>query len=376
LNNVLRILGTRGVPAAHGGFETFAEYLALYLVKKGWRVIVYCQLDGEGAITEDVWEGVERVNIPIRQGGAKGTVIFDWIATRHAASFNDLCLTLGYNTAVFCALLRIKRIPNIINMDGIEWKRKKWGWVAKTWFYLNELAGLWLGNHLVADHPGIKQHLQRAVNPDKITMIPYGSDFVEKDSIELQSKYGLTSGCYGILIARPEPENSIIEVVQAYSRAARGMPLVVLGNYKSDHAYQAAVQAAASDEVKFVGAIYDKSEVKALRAHARFYVHGHQVGGTNPSLVEALGAGNAVLAHDNYFNQWVAGEAAVYFSDVDNCEQQLKRLLADDTLLSQLQANAVHHHQQRFTWDLILSQYEDLLLHWLSASRSEEEVVL
>ena len=107
--NVLRILGTRGVPAAHGGFETFAEYLALYLVKKGWRVIVYCQLDGEGPITEDVWEGVERVNIPVPQAGAKGTVIFDWIATRHAAKYQDLCLTLGYNTAFFCALLRIKQ---------------------------------------------------------------------------------------------------------------------------------------------------------------------------------------------------------------------------------------------------------------------------
>lgn len=357
----LRILGTRGVPAAHGGFETFAEYLALYLVKKGWRVIVYCQLDGEGPITEDVWEGVERVNIPVPQAGAKGTVIFDWIATRHAAKHRDLCLTLGYNTAFFCALLRIKQIPNVINMDGIEWKRQKWGAVAKTWFYLNELAGLWLGNHLVADHPGIKQHLQRAVNPDKITMIPYGADKVEKGSEEPLHPYGLKSGQYGILIARPEPENSILEVVQAYSRQARGMPLVVLGNYKADHAYQASVKAAASDEVLFVGAIYDKTIVQALRAHARFYVHGHQVGGTNPSLVEALGAGNPVLAHDNPFNQWVADDSAVYFKDVESCVSQIERLIGDDTLIAQLQSNARQHHQERFTWDNILQQYEILL---------------
>lgn len=362
--NVLRILGTRGVPAAHGGFETFAEFLALYLVKKGWRVIVYCQLDGEGPISEDVWEGVERVNIPIKQDGAKGTVIFDWIATRHAARFNDLCLTLGYNTAFFCAWQRFKGIPNVINMDGIEWKRQKWGMVAKSWFYLNELAGLWLGNHLVADHPGIKQHLQRAVNPDKITMIPYGADVVAKGSDEPLAKYGLTSGRYGILIARPEPENSILEVVEAYSRAERGMPLVVLGNYKADHAYQASVKAAASAEVMFVGAIYDKSTVQALRAHARFYVHGHQVGGTNPSLVEALGAGNPVLAHNNPFNQWVASDAAIYF-DANNCAEQLERLLTDDTLIEQLHANALRHHQERFTWDHILGQYEELLLQYL-----------
>lgn len=362
---VLRILGTRGVPASHGGFETFAEYLAIYLHQRGWRVIVYCQLDGNGPITEDVWQGIERVNIPVAQSGAKGTVVFDWIATRHAAHYSDLCLTLGYNTAVFCALLRLKKIPNVINMDGIEWKRKKWGIIAKTWFYLNELAGLWLGNHLVADHPGIKQHLQRAVRENKITMIPYGADLVANVSAEPLASYGLTSGRYGILIARPEPENSILEVVQAFSLQKRGMPLVVLGNYGSDHAYQVSVKAAASSEVMFIGAIYDKKIVQALRAHARFYVHGHQVGGTNPSLVEALGAGNPVLAHDNPFNHWVAGDAAVYFSTTESCAGCLQQLLDEDTLIAQLQYNAQRQHMQRFTWDKILQQYEQLLQRWL-----------
>src|SRR5262249_25470384 len=128
----LRILGIRGIPAAHGGFETFAEQLALYLVQRGWRVIVYCQDDGHGTIQHDQWRGVERVRIPIAMGGAKGTMLFDWIATRDAARHGDLCLTLGYNTAVFCAMLRARRVPNIINMDGIEWRRAKWGGLAKA----------------------------------------------------------------------------------------------------------------------------------------------------------------------------------------------------------------------------------------------------
>ena len=104
----LRILGTRGVPAAHGGFETFAEYLSLYLVRKGWRVIVYCQEFGNGPLLNDSWQGVERVRIPVRKTSPLGTIIFDWKSVRHAAARGDLCLTLGYNTAVFCALLRIK----------------------------------------------------------------------------------------------------------------------------------------------------------------------------------------------------------------------------------------------------------------------------
>ena len=129
-NRTLRILGTRGVPAAHGGFETFAECLSLYLVSKGWRVVVYCQVDGTGPMFTDVWHGVERVNIPVAPQGPKGTIVFDWQATVHAAGHRDLCLTLGYNTAVFCALLRLRGIPNLINMDGIEWSRAKWSPVA------------------------------------------------------------------------------------------------------------------------------------------------------------------------------------------------------------------------------------------------------
>lgn len=363
--NTLRILGTRGLPAAHGGFETFAEYLALYLVNKGWRVIVYCQIDGEGDIYEDSWQGIERVNIPVASLGAKGTVIFDWIATRHAGKYKDLCLTLGYNTALFCAWLRLKGVPNVINMDGIEWKRQKWGAIAKTWFYINELAGLWLGNHLVADHPDIKLHLQRAVNKDKITMIPYGSDDVSKGSDSILDHYNLQSGRYCIVIARPEPENSILEVVRAFSRKTRGINLVVLGNYSETSPYHLSVKSAASDEVLFIGAIYDKTTVQALRAHALFYIHGHQVGGTNPSLVEALGAANPVLAHDNRFNRWVAYDSAVYFDGESSCAVQLDNLLTDNSLLINLKSNAKLHFRERFTWESILSQYEHLLLKWL-----------
>lgn len=367
IKKVIRILGTRGIPASHGGFETFAEYLSLYLVENGWRVIIYCQLDGEGSIYEDSWQGVERVNIPIAQGDAKGTVIFDWIATKHAAQHKDLCLTLGYNTAIFCALLRVKNIPNVINMDGIEWKRQKWGLVAKTWFYINEIAGLWLGNHLVADHPGIKKHLQRAINSNKITMIPYGADKVDPNiDSSCLTGFGLTSNNYGVLIARAEPENSILEVVTAYSSQVRNMPLVVLGNYKPDeNLYHKAVLDAASSEVHFVGAIYDKKIVQSLRVHARFYVHGHQVGGTNPSLVEALGAGNPVLAHKNHFNEWVADNSAVYFSDVNECDKCISQLISNDDLIIQLRTNAINTHETRFTWNKILGEYESLLLTWL-----------
>jgi glycosyltransferase involved in cell wall biosynthesis len=361
------ILGTRGVPAAHGGFETFAERLALYLSQKDWQVTVYCQEDESDRREkwEDTWNGVRRVHVPIRQSGSLGTVVFDWKATIDSARSNELKLTLGYNTALFCARYRIGRHTNLINMDGIEWRRQKWGKVAKLWFWLNEWAGCKLGHHLVADHPEIKRHLERQTPSSKITTIPYGADRIETANASILADYKLESVKYAILIARAEPENSVLEVVKAWSRRQRdGWKLVILGKYDPEHAYQRSVMQAASDDVMFLGAIYEPEIVKALRFFARLYVHGHQVGGTNPSLVEALGAGNPVLAHDNRFNRWVAGPGAQYFDGEDGCESTLTTLLDDEVRLDSMREASLARYHEDFTWDKVLGDYESLLEAW------------
>ena len=374
MKKTLRILGTRGVPAAHGGFETFAEHLALYLVASGWRVVVYCQVDGFGPVYEDVWQGVERVNIPVSQSGAKGTVIFDWQVTAHAARCKDLCLTLGYNTAAFCVLLRLRRIPNLINMDGIEWSRAKWSGPARAWLWLNERAGCWLGDHLVADHPQIKAHLESRVSGRKITTIAYGADAVDNAPTDPVLALGLEPGRFLTVIARPEPENSLLEIVRGFSARERGYQLVVLGNYSDENPYHREVRSAASSEVRFVGAIYDKTVVQALRFHSAAYVHGHQVGGTNPSLVEALGADNAVVAHDNRFNRWVVGAAAVYFDGADSFSACMDDLLNDPARLGVLRANSRARFAEAFTWSDILAQYESLLVRFLPAHQATAPV--
>jgi hypothetical protein len=358
----LRILGTRGVPAAHGGFETFAEYLARYLVGKGWRVIVYCQEEGEGPIFTDVWEGIERVRIPVSADGPRGTIAFDWKATLHAAKSPELCLTLGYNTAVFCTILRLKGIRNVINMDGIEWQRKKWGTLAKLWFWANDWAGCWLGNHLVADNPGIKDHLLTRVSEKKITTIPYGADRLLSMPVEPVLALGLQPDSYWTVIARPEPENSILEIVSAFSRKPRGAKLAILGKYDPNgNAYHRAVMKAASDEVVFLGAIYDPVIVKALRFHAEGYLHGHQVGGTNPSLVEAMGAGNVIVAHGNKYNRWVAGETAFYFDGLTECAEILDKLIGNSDAAKISKAGILQRYEGKLTWDCVLGCYEALL---------------
>ena len=145
--------------------------------------------------------------------------------------------------------------------------------------------------------------------------------------------------------------------------------MAVLGDYSESNPYHCAVRAAASKEVRFLGAIYDKPLLQALRVHCSAYVHGHRVGGTNPSLVEALGAGNAVLAHDNRFNRWVAGDAARYFEGVDGCAAALDVLLMDEPALQALRAAARLRFEQAFTWPMILQKYETLLAAWLPQPR-------
>lgn len=362
----LLILGTRGVPANHGGFETFAEALSTYLVQKGWRVTVYCQEDwNRTTMYETMWGRVRRVHIPVKQTGALGTIIFDLKAALHARKQPTMALTLGYNTAIFNVLQRLRGKANLFNMDGIEYRRAKWGPVAKLWFWINERIACKTGTHLIADHPDIKAHLATRTREKRITMIPYGADVITDSSTAPLKEFGLEPGKFSTVIARPEPENSILEIVQGFSQQPRGHTLVVLGDFDENNTYNQQVLASASSEVKFLGAIYDKPTVRALRYHSYLYVHGHQVGGTNPSLVEALGAGNPVLAHDNPFNRWVAGaDAAVYFSDSASCAAQFTDLLDHPDHALAMKKAARLRHAEQFTWELVLAEYEKLLTRY------------
>lgn len=365
MKKTVRILGTHGVPAAYGGFETAAENIALFLVKQGWRVVVYCQIKGKEDISEDTWNGIERVRIPINTPGWKGTSKFDWISINHACQFRDLCLTFGYNTAVFNIRQRLKGIPNVINMDGIEWSRARWGFVRQAILYINERIGCLAGNHLIADHPEIEKYLMTRAPKSKITTITYGADPLPEAPEDPVRQFGLEPGKYFNLIARPIPENSILEMVQGFSMKSRGYKLAILGKFEPEtDDYHCQVIEAASDEVVFLGAIYDKSTVQALRYHSLAYVHGHTVGGTNPSLVEAMAAGNPVIAHDNRYNRWVARDAAAYFDSADSFSDCIDKLLSSSSHLEAMKAASKQRFFEEFTWDYVASQYEQLLLRY------------
>ena len=358
----LNIMGTRGVPASHGGFETFAERLALWLVGQGISVTVYCQSDGPVDLDgrEDHWNGIHRVHFGTRRTGAAGTMEFDLKCARDVVRRPGVDLVLGYNTAVFNLLQKLRGRRVFMNMDGIEWKRKKWSTPAKLWLLLNEIIGANLAIP-IADHPEIGRHVARR-SLRRPVVIPYGSDRVRSASEAPVRALGVDPGKYFISIARIEPENSILEIVEGFLQSETNMDLVMLGRFDPDNAYHRKVREIGRHRVMFPGAIYDDAQVKALRFHARAYLHGHQVGGTNPSLVEALGAGNAVLAHDNVFNRWTAGVGQRFFRTGKDCCDMLSVLARDDAAVERARLAARAQHAMKFRWDDVLARYQDLLL--------------
>lgn len=364
----VRILGSHGVPASYGGLETAAEHVALHLVNSGWRVIVYCLEYGDGPVREDVWNGIERVIIPVdATPPAGGKMRFDIRAIAHASRRpGDVWLSLGYNTALFNVVNRVRRIPVVINMDGVSWARARWGRTRQAMLWANERIACAVGNALIADHPEIETRLAAVARPDKVRMITYGAPDIVDASTDPLADYGLESGRFATVICRPIPENSLIELVSGYSARERGMPLVVLGNLRpDDDPYHRQVLDAAGDEVRFIGAVYDQDVVASLRFHSVAYLHGHTVGGTNPSLVEAMGAGNPIIAHDNKYNRWTAGpDAARYFSSVGDVDRLMTEVFEDADGRRRMSQASRERFRLEFTWERVAEQYEKLLAEW------------
>ena len=356
----LLILGTRGIPGNHGGFETFAQRLALYLVNRGWEITVYCQDSGD-RLTPKVWKGINLVHIPTPNNGALWSIIFDYKSTIHALKQDGIVLVLGYNTAIFSLLYWLKGRVVLTNMDGMEWWREKWNGIQKTWLFINERCGVWFSDRIIADHPQIANyHIKKGVNPSKVATIPYGTEAVEAPDLTLLEQYNLQENSYALVIARPEPENSILEIVRAFSARQRGCKLIVLGRYNPAIDYHAKVMAAASEEVEFLGGVYDRDTLHALRSYARLYVHGHTVGGTNPSLVEALAAGTPVLAHGNDFNTWVAGSGSLFFESESHCGSQFDSILDNAEALQAMSQASRKRYYDAFSGDRDLIDYEQL----------------
>ena len=357
----LAILGSRGIPARYGGFETFAEQLSVRLVDRGFDVTVFCECQEEGPHPES-HRGVELVHVRAPSLGPLSTIVFDLKCLWRVRKSFDVAYMLGYGVGLFLFVPRLWGCEVWTNMDGIEWSRSKWNWLAKGWLRFMERAATWTSDRLIADARGIRTHLEARyrVKPE-ISVIPYGADVPEKPPDDhLIDEYAVRPYSYYLVVCRLEPENHVLEILQGFAASQSANTLVIVGDVTAGTQYVRSLSLIRDDRVRFVGTVYDQAKLQALRWYCRAYFHGHSVGGTNPSLLEALACGNLVIAHDNDFNREVAGDCARYFRDASDIPEILRRIetaSAPDSQRARSQARV----RENYDWEKVADAYASLL---------------
>lgn len=355
----IAILGTRGIPNQYGGFEQFAEYLAVGLQERGHSVGVY--LPHFHPNQGETYKGVSlhRITSPEHVLGAFANFIYDYLSLRDAIKRRyEIILECGYGTsAPSLFVVRPNKSIIITNMDGLEWKRSKWSrpvqWLTR-WF---EALAVKRSDVLVADNVGIQTYLQSVYGANS-TCIPYGSEVVEAPSAEELNTYQLIPHSYFLAIARLEPENNLEMMLDGFRQAQCDQPMLIVGNHQTAYGRYLCDRYRDVPEIRFLGGIYQKEILDSLRHHARVYFHGHSVGGTNPSLLEAMGCGALVASHDNEFNRSVLQDHALYFTNAIEVNQILRMELTEEHR-SFRRANIERVHST-YNWPVIIDQYESL----------------
>ncbi len=309
------IIGTRGVPNRYGGFGQLAEYLSRELVKRGHSVAVYNSHDHE--YQEKSWEGVQIIhcNDPEHKLGSFGQFIYDYNCIKDSRSRNfDIILQLGYTSSSIWFFLLPKQSKIATNMDGLEWKRSKYNWGVQQFLKVAEWLAAKTSDTLVADSPVIATYLKNKYKEDSI-QIAYGAHLFNTPDQNVLTEFKLAPYQYDLIIARMEPENNIETIIKGRVLAKTKRKLIIIGNVNSTPSGLRWKQKYASDEIIFLGTVFDIQKLNNLRFFSNLYFHGHSVGGTNPSLIEAMASKSLICSHENEFNRAVLGEEAFYFEN-------------------------------------------------------------
>ena len=360
----IAIIGSRGVPAKYGGFETFAERLSSGLTQKGYCFTVYCS----SSYTSDksgFYNGIERVFIPSVHLKPLEKFLTSFLSAVHSLFRRiDVILLLGVSPVLISWLPRFLGKKLVINIDGLEWKRAKWSKIVSFFLKLSErLAGTFC-NQVVTDSLVIQRYYHEKYKKSSV-YIPYGADIIEDSNENALKKYGLEKGRYILQVCRIEPENNVHLVMREFSKTGTGLDLVILGDNRYDTAYIRLLKSFRNPKVKFLGAIYG-DDYKSILKNAYCYVHCHEVGGTNPALLEAMGAAKCVLVLDVPFNLETIEDAGIPFSkEEDDLANKLKDLVENPTRLIHYERKAVERIKEAYIWEKIIDQYESLFLRVL-----------
>lgn len=350
------ILGSRGIPNRYGGFEELAEKLAMGLADAGHQVVVYNP--SNHPVNDWKYPNVQVVSVfnPEDALGAFGQFIYDLNATRHTQkSRPQIILQLGYTSSSIWFWLWPRKCRIITNMDGLEWKRTKYSRPVQ-WFL--KIAERLAANHshvLVADNKGIESYLHEKYM-GQVVHIPYGAHIPEGFNSAVLNDFNLAKKNYFLLIARMEPENNIQTILEGFVQTQVSQKLVVVGGLNAFG--KKLKQKFASDErIVFTGAIYQKELLNNLRHYSALYFHGHSVGGTNPSLLEAMACGCHIAAHKNAFNRHVLGENACYFENAENVTQIIENQ-ADAAFWRIAVRKNRAAVRDTYHWPTVVAQYE------------------
>jgi glycosyltransferase involved in cell wall biosynthesis len=271
---------------------------------------------------------------------------------------------LGYGTGIFCFIPRLWGTRVWINTDGIEWMRAKWGRLGKIWFKLMEFLATVIPNRVISDSEGIRKYLMRRhrhLSPSS-SVIPYGTVLVRKDlDPGVLDRWGFSPWEYYLVVCRLEPENHVLEILRGFLTSRSLKRLVVVGDRNTGTAYTRKLLSLKDSRLHFIGTIYDRDVLMTLRFFAFAYFHGHSVGGTNPSLLEAMGCRNTIVAHNNVFNREVAGDAAVYFGRAEDIPPLVDLLESFPVQREDMRERAYQITKSRYTWESVLDRYYELL---------------
>jgi len=353
-NKKVAIVGTVGVPANYGGFETLVENLVRYhdAGDLPYDLTVYCSSKSYSEKKQS-YLSAQLTYIPLNANGAQ-SIVYDWISLLLAMWRADVILLLGVSGATMLPLVRLLSSAKVItNIDGIEWRREKWKGLAKWFLKFSEKVAVHFSHEVIADNGAIAEYVKETYAVDA-HVIAYGGDHavgVESAPID---EFGLPER-YAFSVCRIEPENNVHMIVEAFS-SQHDMPLVMVGNWKSsEYGERLQEKYAHVSHIYLLDPIYDLGKLYTLRSDAEFYLHGHSAGGTNPSLVEAMHFGKPILAYDCNFNRYTTEDQALFFDSVGTLEQLVMEKPFDN-----IGANMVKIAKRRYTWKIVAGDYFSL----------------
>jgi glycosyltransferase involved in cell wall biosynthesis len=349
------ILGTRGVPARYGGFETFAEELGRRLAERGHAVTVYCR----ERHTAPEYLGMRLQYLPTIRHKYLDTLAHTAISMLHAVTQGyDVILCCNAANAIFCWLPRVFGTPVALNVDGLERHRKKWNRLAKAWYLLSERLSTFCPTHAVSDAAAIQAYYKERYGCET-TFISYGAEQGKVETTEVLDRLGLEAGRYFLYVSRWEPENNALLVREAFERVETDLRLALIGDAPYAPEYIARVRDTRDGRIAMPGYVFGQG-YKELGSHCFAYVHATEVGGTHPALIEAMGRGALVLYLDTTENREVAGGCGLAFTADTLAETMRAALALPPGERERLQGLAAARVQERYSWDAITTQYEAL----------------